>query len=102
LKKEEIENMFQEGSWPILVIMGVFFILMIVMTIVPQRKQKKKMAEMLSSLAVGDKIMTIGGFVGTIDSIQADSDRFLINIGTQEEPVKVTVIKNAIRTKLDN
>ena len=94
--------MFQEGSWPILVIMGVFFILMIVMTIVPQRKQKKKMAEMLSSLAVGDKIMTIGGFVGTIDSIQADLDRFLINIGTQEEPVKVTVIKNAIRTKLDN
>ena len=37
--------------------------------------------------------------MGTIDSIQG-LDRFLINIGTQEEPVKVTVIK--CDTKLDN
>lgn len=94
--------MFEGGSWPILVIMGVFFVLMIVMTIVPQRKQKKKMAEMLSSLAIGDKVMTIGGFVGVIASVEADTDRYVLNLGTEESPVNVTVIKNAIRSKLDN
>ncbi|MFW5780572.1 MAG: preprotein translocase subunit YajC [Bacillota bacterium] len=94
--------MFEGGSWPILVIMGVFFVLMIVMTIVPQRKQKKKMAEMLSSLTVGDKVMTIGGFVGVIVSVEADNDRYVLNLGTEESPVNVTVIKNAIRSKLDN
>jgi preprotein translocase subunit YajC len=93
--------MFEGGSWPILVIMGVFFVLMIVMTIVPQRKQKKKMAEMLSSITTGDKVMTIGGFVGTIISIDAENDRYLINVGTEEEPTVVTIIKNAVRTKLD-
>lgn len=96
--------MFGEGgsSWPILVIMGVFFVLMIVMTIVPQRKQKKKMAEMLSSIQVGDKIMTIGGFVGIIVSVDAETDRYVINVGSEEQPTLVTIIKNAVRSKLDN
>lgn len=95
--------MFGEGggSWPILVIMGVFFVLMIVMTIVPQRKQKKKMAEMLSSIQVGDKIMTIGGFVGVIVSLDAENDRYVVNVGSEEQPTLVTVIKNAVRSKLD-
>lgn len=93
--------MFGNSSWPILVIMGVFFVLMIVMTIVPQRKQKKKMAEMLSSITTGDKIMTIGGFVGVIMSIDAENDRYLINVGTEESPTIVTVIKNSVRTKLE-
>ncbi len=93
--------LFGGGSWPILVIMAVFFVLMIVMTIVPQRKQKKKMQEMLSSIQVGDKIMTIGGFVGNIVSIDGDNDRYVLNVGSEESPTLVTVIKNAIRTKLD-
>jgi preprotein translocase, YajC subunit len=82
------------------VILGAFFVLMIVMTIIPQRKQKKKMQEMMSSLAVGDKIMTIGGFVGVIIEINAETDRYTINIGTETEPVKAVIIKNAIRSKL--
>lgn len=81
-------------------VLGAFFVLMIVMTIVPQRKQKKKMDAMMSSLAVGDKIMTIGGFVGTITDINVETDRYSINVGTEEAPVIVTIIKNAIRTKM--
>lgn len=82
------------------VILGAFFVLMIVMTVIPQRKQKKKMQEMMSSLSVGDKIMTLGGFVGVITAIVADTDRFIINIGTEEAPVNTVIVKNAIRTKL--
>ncbi|HIU99524.1 MAG TPA: preprotein translocase subunit YajC [Candidatus Stercoripulliclostridium merdipullorum] len=81
-------------------ILGVFFVLMIVMTIIPQRKQKKKMQEMMNSLAVGDKVMTIGGFIGTIEEINTDSDRFTLNIGNEENKVLVVLVRNAIRTKL--
>ena len=95
------ESMLSGQSWPILVILAVFFVLMIVMTIVPQRKQKKKMAEMLGSIAVGDKIMTIGGFVGTIVSIDTENERYVINVGTEENPSNVTIIKNAIRSKIE-
>ncbi|HOO23279.1 MAG TPA: preprotein translocase subunit YajC [Clostridia bacterium] len=88
------------STWIMIAILAVFFVLMIVMTIIPQRKQKKKMAEMFNSLSVGDKIMTIGGFVGVITEIDAPNDKYIINIGTEENPVNVTVIKNAIRTRM--
>ena len=88
------------SSWLLPVILGVFFVLMIVMTIVPQRKQKKKMQEMINSIQIGDKIMTIGGFVGTIVEYDAATDHYVINVGTPENPTNVTIIKNAIRSKM--
>lgn len=88
------------STWWMIGILGVFFVLMIVMTIIPQKKQKKKMAEMFNSLSVGDKVMTIGGFVGVITEIDAPNDKYIVNVGTDENPVNVTIIKNAIRTKM--
>jgi preprotein translocase subunit YajC len=87
-------------TWWMIGILAIFFVLMIVMTIIPQKKQKKKMSEMFSSLAIGDKIMTIGGFVGSIIEIDAPNDRFIVNIGTEENPTTVVLIKNAIRSKM--
>ena len=55
---------------------------------------------MMNSLAVGDKVMTIGGFIGTIEEINTDSDRFTLNIGNEENKVLVVLVRNAIRTKL--
>lgn len=88
------------GDYTMYIILGGFFVVMIVMTVIPQRKQKKKAQEMMSSLTVGDKIMTIGGFVGTIIEINTDNDRFTINIGTDDQPVSVVLVRNAIRQKL--
>ncbi|NLL56557.1 MAG: preprotein translocase subunit YajC [Clostridiales bacterium] len=88
------------STWWMIGVLGIFFVLMIVMTIIPQRKQKKKMAEMFNSLSVGDKVMTIGGFVGVITEIDAPNDKYIINVGNEENPVNVTVIKNAIRAKM--
>lgn len=88
------------STWLMPVILAVFFVLMIVMTIVPQRKQKKKMQDMINSIQIGDKIMTIGGFVGTIVEYDAATDHYVINVGTPENPTNVTIIKNAIRSKM--
>ena len=88
------------GSWYIWIIVIVVFVGMILMTVIPQRKQKKKMQEMMSSMAVGDKIMTIGGFIGTIVEINSDNDRLTINVGSEEAPVNVVIVRNAVRTKL--
>ena len=55
---------------------------------------------MMNSITVGDKIMTIGGFVGTITEINTDTDRYTVNVGTEENPVNVVIVKNAVRSKL--
>lgn len=89
------------NAYTMYIILGVFLVLMIVMTIVPQRKQKKKQEEMMNSIQVGDKIMTIGGFVGKIVEYDPSTDQYTINVGTDENPTNVTIVKNAIRSKMD-
>ena len=43
------------------------------MLIRPENKRKKEAAEMRNSLAIGDEITTIGGIVGTICAVKANS-----------------------------
>ena len=88
------------SSYTMYIILGVFLVLMIVMTVIPQRKQKKKQQEMMNSIQIGDKIMTIGGFVGKIVEYDPGTDQYVINVGTDENPTNVTIIKSAIRTKM--
>ena len=85
-----------------LVILGVFLVLMIVMSIVPQRKQKKKQEEMMNSIQVGSKIMTIGGIIGVIVEYDPATDYYTLNVGTKTNPSYIVIVKNAIRSKLDD
>ncbi|NLZ38386.1 MAG: preprotein translocase subunit YajC [Firmicutes bacterium] len=50
----------------------VFFVVMYFMVIRPQAQQQKQRKEMLESIAVGNKIRTIGGIYGTIEKINGD------------------------------
>jgi preprotein translocase subunit YajC len=62
------------GSDPILAIayvaaiVGVFYFLWYR----PQQVQRKKMKEMMAALTPGDEVMTAGGLVGTVRSMDAD------------------------------
>ena len=56
---------FIQASWPI-VLMGVIFYFLLYR---PQQKEQKKRSEMLGSLKKGDKVVTIGGILGSITAI---------------------------------
>ena len=68
------------------------------MIIRPQKKQQKKMAEMLASLQVGDKIVTVGGIVGKITKIK--DDEVIIETGAGAEKSHIKFQKAAISTVL--
>ncbi len=64
---------------------GLLIILMIAMfaiILIPQRKRDKKVKDMLASLKPGDRIRTIGGIYGTIDSIK-ENDTIFLRVGPQ-------------------
>jgi preprotein translocase subunit YajC len=42
------------------------------MTIIPQRKQRQRHAEMLRRIEVGDEILTTGGILGVITHVEDD------------------------------
>lgn len=62
-----------EGGNPLgLIILLVPIAAIIFLTVVPQRRQKKKQAELMSKLAVGDEVVTIGGVHGVVNHIEDD------------------------------
>ena len=72
---------------PIIAIGLVFYFLVIA----PANKQRKKQAEMLSTLKKGDRVLTTGGIYGTIQGVEPDAVYLKI-----AENVKVKVARSAV------
>ena len=63
------------GLIPMVLIIGVFYLLMIR----PQQKRQRELQEMISQLKAGDRIVTTGGIIGTITTVRDTS--FFIRSG---------------------
>lgn len=73
----------------------VFFIFIIYfMMIRPQRKRDKEAKEMRDGLTRGDEVITIGGFIGKVVSINADT--VVINVNAGKGTTNVEILKTAI------
>ena len=70
------------------VMLGVFYF----MLIRPENKRKKEAEEMRSSVKTGDKIVTIGGIVGTVVNVKESK----IVIETGADQVRIELEKWAI------
>lgn len=79
------------GFW---VVYAAFLIgLMYFVAIRPQNKEKKKMAELLASVAVGDTVLTSSGFYGVV--IDMTDDTVIVSsaiIRTARIPMQKTAI----------
>ena len=65
---------------PLILIFGVFYILLIR----PQQKKVKQHREMLNNLRRGDKIITSGGIIGTVNKV-ADNRELLVQVSENVE-----------------
>jgi len=54
---------------PIVLVIGVFYFLLIR----PQQKRQKQLQETISSLKIGDRVVTTGGVVGVITAVRDTS-----------------------------
>ena len=61
--------------------------------ILPQQKEKKKMQELLSSIAVGDTVLTTSGFYGVI--IDLTKDTVIVEFGGNKN-CRIPMQKSAI------
>jgi preprotein translocase subunit YajC len=75
------------GILPIILIMVIFYVLLIL----PAQKRQKKVAQMLSELKNGDKVITTGGVYGTIVGIEDDAIQLRI-----ADQVKIKVLRSAV------
>ncbi len=73
---------------PIVVIFGIFYFLLFL----PMQKQKKNQKTMLESLKAGDAVVTNGGIIGSITSI--DGDTLILRV--KPDNVKLQFSRSAV------
>ena len=73
------------------------FAIMYFLLILPEKKRTKKYNEMLSTLKVNDEVLTRGGIIGKIITIE--EDQMVIQSGPDR--VRFRVTKNSIAQKLN-
>lgn len=72
---------------PFALIILIFYFLLIR----PQSKERKKHAAMLTALKKGDRVVTSGGLIGTIFSV--DDDTAILQLG---DNIRVRILKSAV------
>lgn len=85
------------GSLAGLLVPVLLFVAMYVLLIRPQRARQKAQARLLEQLAVGDRVMTIGGIFGTIVGVREDDGTLDVEISSG---VRVTMVRQGIRERI--
>jgi len=78
---------------PLVVLAAAFYLLIIR----PQQKRQRDHRLLMDSLAVGDRVVTIGGVYGTVSSL--DDDRVGVEVATG---VVVEFARSAIARKIED
>lgn len=82
------------GALNLLFIVGIFVVFYFLL-IRPQQKRARQHRELISTIGTGDRIVTIGGLHGTVQSLDDDTMRLELAPGTV-----VTVTRQAIARRL--
>jgi preprotein translocase subunit YajC len=83
---------------PMIVWVGLLFVLMYFLLIRPQRKKQKEHDKLLGELKKGDKVVTTGGMFGTIFAIDDERNRVVLKIG---DDTKLEFLKSAIAGRVE-
>lgn len=79
------------GLLPLILIVGVFWLLLIR----PQQKRAKQHRELVSAISAGDRVVTVGGLYGTVQSVDEDTIRVEVSPQTT-----VTMSKSAVARRI--
>lgn len=87
----------QGGGVSMLLFIVIMFAAMYFLMIAPQRKRQKQHQAMVKALQSGDKVVTIGGIIGTITNVKEKT--FILKLC---DNTKVEFLKSAISEKLSD
>lgn len=76
-----------------LIFLGIFYIILLK----PQKERQKQILKMRKELKIGDKVTTIGGFIGTINNM--DDDKIELKTGDSSLVLLKTAIASIVEEK---
>lgn len=81
-------------EWLLYVGLGAIIVIMIVWTIISQRRQKKRQEETMSKLQIGCIVTTYSGVVGEV--VEIDDKHIWIRTGTSDQKSTMQFVRQAI------
>ena len=64
----------------LLVMLPAVLVLMWFLMVSPQKKQEQRLRNMLNSLEKNDRVMTVGGLIGTVHSIDKEENEIVLKV----------------------
>ena len=84
------------GSWIIMGVLVLGIIALFLWSHFSNKKKKKAEQEMVSTLKIGDRVMTIGGVCGFVAQINDAENSFVLETGLEENKSFIKFDKRAI------
>lgn len=84
-----------QGAAYYLVMLAVFIGIFYFMIIRPQKKEQQKQEALLSSLSIGDSVVTTAGFYGVIIDILDEQGVIIVEFGNNKN-CRIPMKKNAV------
>lgn len=76
------------GYIPVLLVFAIFYFLLFM----PMQKQKKQLADMVAGLKNGDTVVTNGGIIGSIQTINDDT----LIIRVKPDNLKLQIVRSSV------
>ena len=96
IKYGRVNLIMAQALIQIVIPFAAMFAIMYFLLILPEKKRSKKYNNMLAELQVNDEVLTRGGIVGKIITI--DEDQLVIQSGPDR--VRIRVTKNSVAQKI--
>jgi preprotein translocase subunit YajC len=77
-----------------MVLIGIVFYLVLLR---PQRREKKRRDDLLKAIKKNDRVVTIGGIIGTVSNIPADGKEVTLKV---DDNTRIRVLRSSIQTVL--
>lgn len=100
LAEPEGAGIMQFLSTPLFPIFAIMLVFMFIM-LPSERRRKAEQAKMLGGLSKNDRVVTIGGMVGTIVNAQKGDDMITLRID-ENNNTRVTVLRSAVTRVLSD
>lgn len=87
------------GLWPMAPLMVGIAVLGYLLLVMPQRKEQQTRDNFLKSLKQNDRVVTIGGMIGTVANISQDRKEFTLKV---DDNTRIKFVRSGISHRLDD
>ena len=91
------EGEAKDPLWSMMPLMLVLLAVFYVIVVLPQQKEKNKRESMLNDLKKNDRVVTIGGIIGSIANVSPDGKEITLKV---DDNTRIKFVRSGISHKL--